>query len=99
MAEERSQISKAFVESKDVRVRGFSKISANPVDDRVGYFVSDYVVRQTCKDALAREVLSLLAFFGGEVAEKNSFCFRAVEGIGLDHRMGKEIERPDVVLL
>ena len=44
------------MKSKHVGIGRFCKIGSDPVDDRMRYFMSDDVVRQTREDALARQI-------------------------------------------
>ena len=97
--EQRRQIGERLVEREHVGVRWLGEEGPDPVDDRVRDLVRDDVVRQASEDALAGQVVALIGIRSPEIAEQDAVGLAAVERVGLDHRVRKQLEDPDVVRL
>ena len=75
------------MEGEHVGISGFREVSADAIDDGVGHFVGDDVLRETGKNELAGKIPALTGLIGLEVAKQNAVGLRAVISVRLLHRV------------
>ena len=92
VGEQRRQIGESLVERRNVDIGGLHEIFTDAVDDRMRRFVGDDVVRQTGENGLAGQIAPGIGAAGLEITEHDAVDTGIVEGIGLAHRMRKQIE-------
>src|SRR6266550_8810016 len=79
-----------------IRARRLVEIFADTIEDGMGGFMNDNVVRKTCENDLSRQVDSDILTRRAEVAKKKCAQIRIVEGVSFLHCMRENLQSPMV---